>query len=722
MPGERRSGRPRTKLLSGLSWRWRMAIKVPVYLGLGAAMAIGGLFVYYTMVWPDPLALRYRNGAPVIRILASDGTVLVERGQQHSYIPLDLIPPHVTNAVVATEDHRFYDHIGLDPLGLLRASLANLRAGRYAQGGSTLTQQLAKNLFLNSQRTLSRKLEELLMALWLEIRLSKREILEIYLNRVYFGSGAYGIEGAAQRYFSKSARELTIAEAAVIAGLLKAPSRFSPAASPGLARSRARTVLQRMQTAGLISADEARIASQDSVRFADLNPNRDITGDEYAIDLVMERLPPLSGLGSAEIIVETTIDARLQRAAQQILSDTIRTQGEPLAATQGAVIVLDVTGGIRAVVGGRSYAESQFNRAVKARRQPGSAFKTFVFLAALESGLTPETTAYDLPVSVGGWSPRNESGTHVGAMTLRQALASSVNAVAVRLHMELGVRRAKAVARRLGITSDLGEEPSLALGTSEVTPLELAGAYADLASGGMAVQPHVIRRIRLATGRVLLETPATPGARVVGAEHVMAMNDMLGNAVRRGTGRKSALALHPTAGKTGTTQDFRDAWFAGYSAHLSAVVWVGNDNGRPMQRVTGGSLPAIIWRDVMTVAHRSLPPTQLPGLVDPATPRPADLAQSPPPAPKPAAGVRFPSERIDPDFVARMLKTVQPAASPRAAASKAPGPTALPNPGLRPDDAAIAFTDGRLRQFAPGRMALGRRAEPATSDPQAAAP
>ncbi len=593
--------------------RLRIALAAPLFALAASALFVGAMLVYYTLTFPNPLAMRNKERAPVIRILARDGSMLAERGAAHDYMPLDLLPRHVIDAVVATEDRRFWDHWGLDPYGLGRAVFANLRAGRFAQGGSTLTQQLAKNLFLSSERTLGRKVEELLLALWLEVRLTKRDILELYLNQVYFGGGAYGIESASHRYFERSARELSLAEAALIAGLLKAPSKYSPASSPGAARARGRTVLKKMVEAGLITADDEHKASRQRIQFAAPKANKDQTGIEYAIDFVLERMPALVAADRADIIVETTIDPALQRKAQSVVQSHLTAQGEAMSAGQAALVVLDTDGGIRALVGGRSYAESQFNRAVKARRQPGSVFKPLVYLTALENGLTPETVAYDLPLTVEGWTPRNDSGQYIGAVSLRQALSQSINTVAVRLMLDVGARKVAETARRLGIRSDLRQDPTLALGSSELTLLELTGAYGVLGNGGASIDPHAIRRVRLSTGRVIFARSATRTVQAVEAAHVGGMNDMLNAALVSGTGKRAAIPSHPAAGKTGTTSDFRDAWFIGYTAHLTGGVWVGNDNGQTMNKVMGGTLPAQIWREVMLAAHEGRAVAALPG-------------------------------------------------------------------------------------------------------------
>ncbi len=670
-----------------------------------AAASVVGLIllalalVMTTIAIPNPMVLRKEERAPVIRVLAADGSVLVERGQPYDYMPIDLLPRHVTDAIIATEDHRFFDHWGLDPIGLMRAALTNLRAGRYAQGGSTLTQQLAKNLFLSSERRLSRKFEELYLALWLELRLSKKDILELYLNRVYFGGGAYGIEAASRRYFNKSARELTIIEAAVLGGLLKAPSKFSPLASPQLARARARVVVQKMLAVGLINEVQATHATNEVIAFHNPVTSREITGLESAIDFALERLPPLANGAASEIVVETTLDGRLQKLAQQKLTAMLAAEGEASQVAQGSMVILDPEGGIKAIVGGRAYSESQFNRAAKAKRQPGSAFKPFVYLSALESGLTPDSTVFDLPLTVKGWSPRNENGTYKGAMSLRQGLAQSVNSIAVRLHIDVGTRKTIDVANRLGIRSDLRDSPALALGTAEVSLLELSGAYATFASGGFRLEPHIIERVRTGRGTVLYQRPVRAPVRIIEQTHVGQMNDMLNAALVFGTGRRAALDRHPAAGKTGTSQDFRDAWFVGYTSHFVGGVWLGNDNGRAMNKIMGGSMPARLWHDVMLAAHQGREPKALPGtetvlpLIQgpppkPHAPKPAATATAPKPAataqqqqaaPKPPTA-KMPQEPIGDDVFARALAG-QPPVAPSAAPAAPPTNLAIRRPG-----------------------------------------
>jgi penicillin-binding protein 1A len=708
------------KAIGRMSPRARLLFLPPLVALSVASLALATMLVAYTITIPDPLSLRTKVSGQPIRILARDGSVLAERGTAHDYIPLDLLPQRVIDAVIATEDRRFWTHWGFDPAGLLRAIFVNLRSGRFAQGGSTLTQQLAKNLFLSPERTLGRKVEEVVLALWLELRLSKEEILELYLNRVYFGGGAYGIEAAAQRYFDKSARALTLAEAAVIAGLLKAPSRFAPTSSPKLALIRSHSVLAKMHDAGFISAAEEQSARSKRLVFANVRRDQDRQAADYAIDYVLDRMPDALGGGNGDIIVDTTIDRDLQRHASAVVTDAIAQEGAALETSQAAVVVLDTTGGIRAMVGGRSYAESQFNRAVKAMRQPGSAFKPFVYLAALEKGYTPDSVAYDLPFNLEGWSPKNDNGRFSGAITLRQALVQSVNTVAVRLIMDVGPDKVVALATRLGIEAPLRTEPSLALGTSEVSLLDLTGAYGAFASGGAVVEPHIIRRIRSSSGRVLYAYAASSGDPVASPGSVAKLNDMLRSVVESGTGKRAGLAGHATAGKTGTSQDFRDAWFIGFTAHFTGGVWTGNDDGEPMRKATGGNLPALIWNRVMTQAHLGKESLPLAGNSEaqsesgegyfaseaPAPPEllpwkmPTKVPPNAKPLPKPekrASSVPFPKTRIDEAFVARAL-----AGLPTEPGDPSKGST-------EPRVEAELNTDRRPENYTPlpGMMSLG---------------
>jgi penicillin-binding protein 1A len=559
---------------------------------------------------PDPIIAALDDRPPNVTILADDGTVLAERGLRRGHVRLDVLPPYLAKAVIATEDRRFYHHFGIDPLGLVRASFRDASAGTVVEGGSTITQQLAKNLFLSPKRTLTRKLEEVIYAIWLEQRFTKDEILELYLNRVYFGGGTYGIEAAAQHYFGRSARSVTLPQAALLAGLLKAPSKYAPTRSVKLASARVDEVLENMVEAGFLSPEEARAASQQPLR---LSAKGDDTGYPYAVDWVAELLPEFIGDNDSDLIVDTTIDASLQRQTQQSLRQILDEQGGEVDASEGAVVVLDPQGGVKALVGGRSYSTSPFDRALKAERQPGSAFKPFVYLAALESGYTPDSRAYDGPTTVAGWSPRNHSGTYQGEVSLRNAMAQSLNTVAARLGAEVGGWRVVRTAKRLGIHSKLHDRPSIALGTAEVNLLELTGAYTPFANGGQGVMPHIIQRVRNGDGKVLYQRQRSTTGQVVALPYVAEMNDMLNTTVLRGTGRRAAIPGQIAAGKTGTSQNSRDAWFIGYTAYYVGGVWIGNDDGSPMRNVTGGMLPAMLWHDIMLYAHENKPPLALPG-------------------------------------------------------------------------------------------------------------
>jgi penicillin-binding protein 1A len=466
------------------------------------ALIVVGSFLYFVARLPDPVLLTLDDRPPNLTVLASDGTVLAERGLRRGYVRLDRMPPYLPQAVIATEDRRFYNHLGVDPIGLVRASLRNMAAGSVVQGGSTITQQLAKNLFLKPERTFARKLEEAMYAIWLERRFTKDEILELYLNRVYFGGGTYGVEAASRRYFGRSSRSVTLTQAALLAGLLKAPSRYAPTRSEELASARVDVVLDNMVDAGFITGAAASEAAAQPLRLRTFG---DETGFPYAVDWVAETLPDFVDTNEGDLVVETTIDSGLQRAAQTALRQTLDAEGKGLDVSEGAVVVLDMGGGIKALIGGRSYKKSPFDRAVKALRQPGSAFKPFVYLAALESGYTPDSVADDAPVSVDGWTPKNHGGTYRGAVTLRDSFAHSINTVAARLADDVGRNRVIATARRLGIHSDLHDRPSLALGTAEVTLLELVGAYVPFANGGAGVTPHIIARVRNGDGKLLYE-------------------------------------------------------------------------------------------------------------------------------------------------------------------------------------------------------------------------
>ncbi len=581
-------------------------------LALWAVIAVIGALVWIGIHLPPIQSLEIPKRPPSVLIVGVNGATLATRGDMGgAAVPLSELPNYVGKAFIAIEDRRFYSHHGIDPWGIFRAAIADVLHRGASQGGSTITQQLAKNLFLTQQRTLSRKLQEMVLALWLEHKFSKAQILDLYLNRVYFGSGAYGIEAAAQRYFGKSARQLTLAEAALLAGLVQSPSRLAPSHNPDGAERRARVVLADMVAQKLIGADAARQASAHPARA--LKP-AGAGSVNYVADWVMDAVDDIVGHYDQDIVVETTIDPALQNAAERALNDVLAQKGEKFGIGEGAVVAMTPDGVVRALVGGRNYAESQFDRAISAKRQPGSAFKPFVYLTALEHGLTPDTIRDDAPISVKGWKPENYEHEYLGPVTLTQALANSLNTVSVRLTLEFGPAAVTRTAYRMGITSPLEPNASIALGTSEVSPLELVAAYAPFANGGFGVSPHVIERVRGSDGKILYARSTQILSRIVDARYVAMMNTMLHETLVSGTARHADLPGWPAAGKTGTSQDFRDAWFVGYTSHLVTGIWLGNDDNSPSRKATGGGLPVEIWSRFMKVAHQGVAPTALLGL------------------------------------------------------------------------------------------------------------
>ncbi len=601
--------------------------------GLWAIIAAIGVVIWVGTQLPPIQSLEIPKRPPNIQIAALDGTILTTRGEMAgTNIALADLPPHLPQAFIAIEDRRFYSHFGIDPAGIARAAVTNILGRGVRQGGSTLTQQLAKNLFLTQERTLHRKLQEVELALWLERKYSKKQILELYLNRVYFGSGAYGVEAAAQRYFGKPAAKVTLAEAAMLAGLVKSPSRLAPNRNPEGAERRAQTVLGAMAEAKFVTEAQAQAAIGHPA-YA-VRPVGAGTVN-YVADWIMEVLDDLVGQIDQDIVVETSIDPRLQSVAEAAIIDELASKGVKFSVTQGALVAMTPRGAVRAMVGGRNYSESQFNRAVSAKRQPGSAFKPFVYLAALERGLTPETVRQDAPLDVKGWRPENYSREYFGPVTLTQALSMSLNTVSVRLALEVGPKAVVRTAHRLGIASKLESNPSIALGTSEISLMELVGAYAPFANGGSGVSPHVVEKVRTATGKVLYARARDDFGQIIDPRHVAMMNAMMQETLLTGTARKAELTGWPAAGKTGTSQDFRDAWFVGYTSNLVTGIWLGNDDNSPTRKATGGGLPVEVWTRFMRAAHQNVPIAGLPGLDGRAGTRlsPFDEGRETPPAP-----------------------------------------------------------------------------------------
>ena len=580
-------------------------------LGLWLTIGVIGTVAYVGAHLPPIQSLEIPKRPPSIQILDVSGRPLARRGDLAG-APLSLreMPAHVPRAFIAIEDRRFYEHYGVDPYGIARALMANVLHRGVAQGGSTITQQLAKNLFLTQERTITRKLQEAMLALWLERKFSKTQILELYLNRVYFGSGAYGIEQASLRYFGKSAKRLTVAEAALLAGLVKSPSRLAPTRNFDAAEQRSKIVLAAMADLGFITPSSEKLALSRPPRIVAQAGNGSVN---YVADWIMDALNDVLGHVEEDIVVATTIDGSLQASAEKALTDELAAKGDKNGVSQGALVAMTPDGAVRAMIGGRNYADSQFNRAVAAKRQPGSAFKPFVYLTAIERGLTPDTVREDRPIKLKGWQPENYRHEYFGPVTLTKALAMSLNTVSVRLTMEFTPMSVIRTAHRLGISSRLEPNASIALGTSEVSMLELVGAYAPFANGGFAVVPHVIERITGGNGKLLYTHRDQQLGRIIEARYVDMMNTMMRETLTIGTAHKATLPGWPAAGKTGTSQDFRDAWFIGYTSKLVTGVWLGNDDASPTKKVTGGGMPVDIWSRVMREAHQGVPVAALPG-------------------------------------------------------------------------------------------------------------
>ncbi len=572
---------------------------------LWLALIAAGFVGYYGHDLPD----TDRLAAPVtprsVSVLAADGSEIANYGEMWGeLVPVSEMAPALPQAVLAIEDRRFFEHGGVDAFGVIRAAWRNAVEGRLAEGGSTISQQLAKLVFLSPERSVKRKIQEAMLAFWLERTFSKEEILTIYMNRAYFGAGAYGVDAAARRYFGRTARDVTLPQAAMIAGLLKAPSRYSPAGDPERAKARARVVLDAMVDAGFLEKRHAADARGALERLKPFRVNAHQPG--HFADWVLEQFPGFVGEGHGTVRVRTTLRPALQKAAETAVAETLRKAGKARRIGEAALVALDPEGAVVAMVGGRDYRKSQFNRATQARRQPGSAFKTVVYLAAVEAGIAPDDRVEDAPITLAGWSPRNYDGKFRGLVTVREAFAYSINTVAVRMSQKAGVKRIRATAQRLGIESDLPADASLSLGTGEVTLIELTAAYTALANGGIRVLPHGIAEIRDRSGQLLYGRSGSGAGRVIGGGALAVMRDLLSAAVAEGTGRNAALAgpHGPGYGKTGTSQRFRDAWFVGWAGDLTVGVWLGNDDGEAMDGVTGAGAPAELWRDFMESALR----------------------------------------------------------------------------------------------------------------------
>jgi penicillin-binding protein 1A len=610
--GPRRAAKPKKSKRKGGRSIFSKLVYAGLVLCLWGVIAVGGVVAYYASQLPPIDQLTVPKRPPNIAIMASDGSLLANRGETGGRtVTLKELPPYLPKAFVAIEDRRFYDHFGIDPVGISRAVYRNLAHRGGLQGGSTLTQQLAKNLFLTQERTASRKIQEAILALWLERNYSKDQILELYLNRVYFGAGAYGVEAAAQRYYGKSARNVSLAEAAVLAGLVQSPSRLAPNRNPDRAQARAELVIAAMNELGFITPGMTKTAL--GTPAEPVRPNGAGSAN-YAADYVMDVLDDFVGNVEADIVVSTTVEPSMQAAAERVLVDELNAKGQKFNVSQGAFVAMQPDGAVKALVGGRNYESSQFNRAIAARRQPGSSFKPFVYLTAVERGYTPDTVLEDGPVNFGGWAPKNYDRKYRGPIAMRDALALSLNTIAVKLNMEVGPKAVVQTAQRLGISSPLQANGSLALGTSEVTPLELVSAYAAFANGGTGVVPYVITQVKTTDGKLVYKRPNAGGlGRVIDPGVVAMMNEMMHNTFVVGTAQKAQIPGWSLAGKTGTTDDYKDAWFVGFSGSLVAGVWLGNDDGTLTKRVTGGNLPTEVWHNFMKIALKDQQPVALPG-------------------------------------------------------------------------------------------------------------
>ena len=597
-----------------------------------ATLGTGGLLVALALAVPafretaDDDWLKKSELAVVF--LDRYGNEIGSRGIKHSSaVALADFPDHLIKAVLATEDRRFYDHFGIDISGTFRAIVTNARAGGVVQGGSSLTQQLAKNLFLSNQRTLERKVKEAFLALWLETRLTKNEILKLYLDRAYMGGGTYGVDAAAQFYFGKSAREVNLAEAAMLAGLFKAPTKFAPHINLPAARGRANVVLDNLVDAGFMTEGQVFGARRNPASPVD---RRDEGAPGYYLDYAFEEMrklidtPPFRSIPDRAFVVRTALDLGLQRAAEDAIENQLRQFGRDYHAKQAATVVADLDGAVRAMVGGTDYNTSQFNRATDAYRQPGSSFKPYVYATALMNGFKPTSVVVDGPVCIGNWCPQNYGRSYSGSVTLIQAITRSINVVPVKLSIALGKGNARegrkmivATARRMGIKAPLPDTPSLPIGADEVTVLEHTVAYATFPNRGMAVKPHAILEVRSGQGDTIWRFDREESNKPVEAIPPQVAADMafmMSKVVEEGTAKRAILDGIKSAGKTGTTNSYRDAWFVGYTGNFVCGVWYGNDDYSPLNKMTGGSLPAQTWHDIMAYAHQGIELKQIAGV------------------------------------------------------------------------------------------------------------
>lgn len=645
-----------------------------------------------------------------VQFLDRYGNEVGARGIKHNdSIPVEDFPDHLVKATLATEDRRFYEHFGIDVPGTLRALMVNAQAGGVVQGGSSLTQQLAKNLFLSNERTLERKVKEAFLAIWLETRLTKNQILKLYLDRAYLGGGAFGVDAAAQYYFNKSARDVTLAESAMLAGLFKAPTRYAPHINLPAARARANTVLDNLIESGMMTEGQVFGARRNPASAVD---RRDERQPNYYLDYAFDEMKKLvdklpKSVQERVFIVRTGLDVNLQRQSEQAVEETLRDYGRQYGARQAGTAVFENDGTLRALVGGRDYSESQFNRATDALRQPGSSFKPYVYAAAFIHGLKPSSVVVDGPICIGNWCPHNYSGGYSGSQTLTTALVRSVNTIPVRLSITIGNGNPRAgrnkivdLAKKMGLKTPLPDTPSLPIGASEVTVFDHAAAFATFPNGGMAVTPHAILEVRSATGELIwrFDRDGPKPRRVMPTQVAADINMILTQAVEAGTGRRAILDGVKAAGKTGTTNAYRDAWFAGYTGNMVAAVWYGNDDYAPTNRMTGGSLPAMTWKKIMAYAHQGIELKTMPG-VDPS-PGPVGPPVAAVPGARPGDEIPRPIllTKKGAEVLVRIERALEEATRSLAPPATADRTVEAPTPAAGDrSDGVVAATDGRGR-------------------------
>ena len=654
-------------------------------MGEGLTLGLAGFVLLLALAQPAMKVTA--KGLPQetdysVQFLDRHGDEIGRRGVlRAAAVPIDEMPDSFIKAVLATEDRRFFEHWGIDFFGLARAMSENARAGGVVQGGSTLTQQLAKNLFLSNERTIDRKIKEAFISLWLESHLTKREILAMYLDRAYMGGGTFGAAAAAEFYFDKNIRDVSMAESAMLAGLFKAPARYAPHINLPAARARANEVLTNMVQANFVTEGQVVASRRQPAVAVDRSSTQ---SPDYFLDFAFEevqRLAREAGLKQRSFLARTTIDMRLQQLADESVEYHLRQFGTNYDVEQGAMVVIGEDGGVRAIVGGRDYGVSQFNRATNALRQPGSSFKVFVYAAAMQAGMTPSDTIVDSPITIGRWSPQNYGRSFSGRVTLANALARSLNVPAVKLSQKVGMDNVTALASEMGVESPLRGDKTMALGTSEVTVLDQATAYGVFVNGGMDSHRHAILQLMDASGQTIWDArrDMPPRKRILSEDATKSMNEMLVAVSERGTARRSQLSMTRVAGKTGTTQSYRDGWFVGYTGNFTAAVWYGNDSFRPTRNLTGGSLPAMTWQRFMETAHKNIELKPIPFIDDPFPAEKREVATSDGEAPPPEGPQMLSraAQAVLDDIVERLeaLPPLEPEQLAAASASGAPAAT-----------------------------------------------